>query len=330
MNIAQIIRQALFDADAIGIDGTTHRFVTEVELLTWAQEGHARLLTSLRQMNVDYGLVTRQSTDADLRWNGVLYDCSSFGLTTTARTYTLPPDLIELRQIRALTSGHEDRAFEHKDLSNPVVVEQLRSASDTTTTGVIRWDIVGERTLRLALPPDVALDIEISYIRRPARLGLWRQGTVGLTQNSAAVVGASSPNWVIQEISTPCELIVSDTAAAPWLVEQTPGGEQINPSALYSPVSSIDTNTTLTLLGPWLPDTVSAKGYMLASVPSVPHDHHWMLIRFVAAMIRWKASGQPTPDLPDFQVLLREMMGDTAVRQSADPLYVEDYDPAWA
>jgi len=329
VNIAQILRQSLLDADAVNIDGTTHRFVTEAELLTWAQEGHERLLTQLRRMGEDFGLVVRQSTDADLRWNGITYDCSSFGLTATGRTYTLPPDLIELRQIRALTSGYEDRLFEHKDLSDPVVVAQIRSASDTTTTGVIRWDIVGERTLRLALPPDVALDIEISYIASPRKLRLYSTGTVSTTQDSAAVTGASTPNWVIQELSPPMDLIIAASSTAPKIVSQTAGDPFVDPSVLSSPVLSIDTNTTLTLLGPYLPTAVSTKAYLLASVPSVPDNHQWMLVRYVTAMIRWKASGSPTPDLPDFQVMLRELAADTAERQSADPRYVEDYDPEW-
>lgn len=329
MNIAQILRQALFDADAVNADGTTHRFVTEPELLTWAQEGHERLLNYLRGVRDDYGLVTRQSTDADLRWNGITYDCSNFGLTTTARTYTLPPDLIELRQIRALTSGYEGRLFEHKDLSDPTVVAQARSASDTTESGTLYWDIVGERTLRLALPPDVALDTEISYIARPAKLRLYSTGTVSTTQNLAAVTGASSPNWVINELSTPLELMIASGAVSPKIVTQTASDPVVDPSALYSPVASIDTDTTLTLLGPYLPTGVSTKAYLLASVPSLPFDHHWLLVRYVTAMIRWKASGAPTADLPDFQALIREMTTDVAVRQSADPQYVEDYDPSW-
>ena len=329
MNIAQVLRQALFDADAVNIDLTTHRFVTETELLTWAQEGHERLLTHLRQVREDYGLVVRQSTDADFRWNGVTYNPSSFGLTTTATTYTLPPDLIELRQIRAITSGYEDRAFESKDLANRQVVDRVRLASGNTTNDVIYWDIVGDRTLRLAIPPDVALDIEISYIARPPLLRLYSTGTVSTTQNSTSVTGASTPNWVINELGLPLELMIAASSTAPKIVSQTAADPFVDPSALYSPVLSIDSDTTLTLQGSYLPTAVSTKAYLLASVPSVPREHQWLLVRFVTAMIRWKASGTPGAELPDFQVLLQEMASDTAIRQTADPQYVEDYDPQW-
>lgn len=330
MNIAQVLRLALFEADAVNADGTTHRFVTEAELLAWAQEGHHLLYGRLRQANQDYGLVVRQSTDADLRWNGITYDCSSFGLTTTARTYTLPPDLIELRQIRAITSGYEDRLFEQKDLTDPTVVAQTRSASDTTNSGTIYWDVVGERTLRLALPPDVALDIELSYIARPLLLRLYSTGTVSTTQNSTAVTGASSPNWVINELGLPLELMIATGSVAPKIVTQTSTDPTVDPSALSSPVASIDTDTTLTLLGKYLPAAVSTKAYLLASVPSVPPEWRWVLVRWVTAMIRWKATGSPAAERPDFETIVsKDMMPSVSQRQTADPQYVEDFDPAW-
>lgn len=328
MNVAQVLRAALYDADAVRLDGTTHRFVTQQELLTWAQEGHALLYGKLRQANQDYGLITRQSTDADLRWNGITYDCSTFGLTTTAKTYTLPPDLIELRQIRALTSGEEGRVFCFRDLSDPWSVEQARVESTTTNSGVIYYDLVGERTLRLSQPPDAALDIELSYIARPQALTLYGAASVSLTQDSASVTGASGANWVIQELAPPLDLIVGTDAIQPWVVSDTVGGLMVNPSAVYAPVSSIDTNTTLTLLGAWRPASVSARGYLLASVPSVPADWHWVLIRWVTAMIRWKATGAPTAERPDFEAIMaKDMLPSVSQRQTADFQYVEDFDP---
>lgn len=328
MNIAQVLRLALFDAEAVNLDGTTHRFLVEVELLAWAQQGHHLLYAKLRQANQDYGLVTRNSTDADLRYHGVTYDPSSFGLTTTARTYTLPPDLIELRQIRAITSGYEERLFEHVDLSSPTMVDQIRSESTATVEGTIYWDVVGERTLKLAQPPDVALDIEISYISRPRQLFLYSTGTISTTQNAAGATGGSSPNWVINELAPPCELMIATGSVAPKIVSATATDPFVDPSALYSPVLSIDTDTTLTLAGPYLPASVSTKAYLLASVPSVPLEWQWVLVRWVVAMIRWKIAGSPIEELPNFNTIMAEaMMPSVSQRQSADAQYVEDYNP---
>lgn len=327
MNIAQVLRLALFDAEAVNLDGTTHRFLVEAEMLAWAQEGHHLLYAKLRQANQDYGLVTRQSTDADLRWHGITYDCSTFGLTTTARTYTLPPDLIELRQIRAITSGEEDREFEFKDMADPLVVSQIRRASDQTESGTIYYDVVGERTLRLAQPPDVAMDIEISYIARPRQLFLYSTGTVSTTQNSASVPGASSL-WIINELAPPCELMIAAGSVAPKIVSQTSTDPFVDPSALYSPVSSFGSDTALTLAGPYLPAAVSTKAYLLASVPSVPLEWQWVLVRWVVAMIRWKIAGSPIDELPSFDTIMAaSMMPSVTQRQTADAEYVEDYIP---
>lgn len=328
MNIGQILRQALLDADAVNIDGTTHRFVIEQELLAWAQEGHDYALAKLRQVHQDFGLVTRASTDADLRFQGITYDPSSFGLTTTARTYTLPPDLIMLRRIRALTANEEYRKFVHRDMANAQSVEQARVESTTTEAGVLYWDVVGERTLLLPTPPDVALDIEISYIAQPTMLRLYSTGTASTTQDSSAVTGASTPNWVIQELATPLELMVAAGAVAPKIVTQTSTDPTVDPSALYSPVASIDTNTTLTLMGNWLGSALTTKAYLLASVPSLPRAWQWILVRWVTAMIRWKASGAPVADRPDFEALVNMgMVPEAGQRQTADVELVEDFEP---
>lgn len=327
MNIAQVLRLALFDAEAVNLDGTTHRFLVESEMLAWAQEGHHLLYAKLRQANQDYGLVTRQSTDADVRWHGVTYDCSTFGLTTTARTYTLPPDLIELRQIRALTSGQEEREFEFKDMADPLVVSQMRRASDQTESGTIYYDVVGERTLRLAQPPDVDMDIEISYIARPRLLFLYSTGTVSTTQNSASVTGTSSL-WTVNELAAPCELMIATGAVAPKIVSQTSTDPFVDPSALYSPVSSFGSDTTLTLAGLYLPAAVSTKAYLLASVPSVPLEWQWILVRWVVAMVRWKIAGSPIDELPSFDTIMAaSMMPSVTQRQTADAEYVEDFIP---
>lgn len=328
MNIAQILRLALLNAEAVNIDGTTHRFVTEAELLAWAQTGHNKLLAKLRQTHEDYGLVFRNSTDSAFRWNGITYAPSSFALTTSARTYTLPPDLVTLRRIRVITSGEEGRTFQHKDLATPEALELARVESTETEEGTILWDVVGERTLLLMRPPDVALDLEIGYIARPTLLRLYSTGTVSTTQNDDGVTGASSPNWVINELTAPLELMIATGSTAPKIVTQTASDPVVDPSALYSPVLSIDSDTALTLAGNWLPASVSTKAYLLASVPSVPPDWHWLLVRWVTAMIRWKASGSQAAEYPDCEMLIRgDMIPDVSQRQTADADTVESFDP---
>jgi hypothetical protein len=206
--------------------------------------------------------------------------------------------------------------------------------SSATEGGRLYWDVIGERTLVFPQPPDVALDIEISYIALPTMLRLYSTGTVSTTQDSAAVTGASSPNWVIQELTAPLELMTATGAVAPKIVTQTSSDPTVDPSALYSPVLSINTDTTLTLMGNWLSTAIATKAYLLASVSGLPRSWQWVLVRWVSAMIRWKASGSPTADRPDFEALVTTgMIPDVSQRQTADAQFVEDFDPGageWA
>ena len=326
MNIAQILRKALYECDAITLDRTTPYLLTLEELMTWANDGKDAVEARIRALDEDYFLITRSSTDTSFRWEGFDYAPSSLKLTPGVRDYILPPDIIEIRGLRCLASGEEARRFEHLKIVEPLFQDLQRFSNSDAAVSPIYWDVVGDRTLRIAQAPDKALDVEISYIARTPRLFIYTTGTFAITQGLAAVVGTGS-QWVIAGLSTPAELIPSTTALAPKVVSQLSGGDWVSATAVYPPIKSFDTNTTLTFWGTWLPATVSTKGYMIASVPRLPQEHHVAVSEYVQAAILRRAGREYADRTEAFKAKIADLTGSMGERQSADLEFVEDYDP---
>lgn len=324
MNTAQLLRQSLFDIDAVRQDLTTDPFFIQAEMLTWANQGKDRVEKVLRQAKEDYNLLIMQSDDATFRWCGVTYDPSSFQLLTTTRRYTLPPDCLEIRRIRCITSGYEDVQFLHLDLSTP---DFKRIEEDPeVNSGTIVWDILGENTLYIANYPPATIDIEIAYIPRTAPLQIYTTGTVSLTQGSASVTGGTT-SWVINEVRSPLELIVSADGTAPKIVSATSTGTWVDPAETYYPVSTIDSDGGLTLAGTWLKANAATKGYILATVPSLPAEHHQTIADYISYRAL-KKSRNPEQDSfkKAFDDAIKEMKGDIQERQSHNPHLVTPVD----
>lgn len=327
MNCAQIIRQGLLDANLVRLDGTTSPLFTTVELLAWANQGKDKVEKLLRQAKEDYSLIVLQRDDAAFRWAGQTYDpAANLRITSTTRYVTLPPDLVELRHIRTMTTGEESRRWEHADLSHPDFAALRSQIDNDTTSGTVLFDIVGDRTLLLAQPPDTTIDVEITYIARSGPMQMYTDGTISTSQNSATVTGAST-EWIIDELAHSLELIVSGDATAPKVASQTAGGTFVDPSRFYYRVDTISADGTLTLSAPWLPTGVSGRGYMLATVPHLSlYEHHYTITKWVQACAKAKVYGwdKLSEFAGPFYADLKDMQAEIAQRQSHDPEYVED------
>lgn len=329
MNVAQICRRALLDANLVKLDGTTSPLITQNELLMWCSEAKDKIEKVLRQAKEDYQLVVLQRDDPAFRWAGQTYDPATnlriTGGTTGTRYLTLPPDLLELRHIRTLTTGEEERRWEHIDLTNPAFADLHRRIGVDTASGTIYFDIVGDRTLLLAQTPDVTIDVELIYIARSAPMQIYTTGTVAISQSSAALTGTST-QWVIDELMHSLEFIVSGDATAPKVASQTSGGTFVDPSRFYYRVDTIVADGNITLSAPWLPTGVSGRGYMLATVPHLSlYEHHHTLSKWVAACAKAKVYGWDkfAAFAAPFYADIAEITADIAQRQSNDPEYVE-------
>ena len=326
MNAAQILRLGLFMADAVNADSTTDPLFTQPELLTWATDATWKAEAELRRAKEDFGLLVLQSNDAAYRWAGTTYSPASLQLTTSTVRAALPPDLLTLKAIRCITSGYETMKFREVDMSSAEFkYGQAFAVGGGTRDDEILYDVVGDNTLALAWPTASTVDIEISYISRSAPLQIYSTGTVTLVNANTAVSGASTA-WVADEVRNPVELIVSTDATAPKIVSQTSGGVWVDPSVRHSPVQSIDSDGALTLAGSWLLTGVAGKGYLLATVPNIPPEHHMQIVDALAARIKLKAENRGS----DAYFKLegqggKRMTSDVTERQLDTPRVVQDY-----
>jgi hypothetical protein len=326
MNVAQLIRLALFTADAVNQDDTTDPLFRLPELLSWATQATWDAEAELRRAKEDFGLLLIQSNDVAYRWNGITYNPAVLQLTSTTLRVALPPDLLTLKSLRCITSGSDRLTFREVDLSSPEFKEaQSYGFRGGTSDGEILYDVVGENTLVLAYPPSSTVDLEMTYISRTAPLQIYSTGTV-TTQLASASVSGGSTAWVADEVENPLELIVSADATAPKVVSATTGGTWVDPSRHYSPVQSIDSDGGLTLAGAWLLADAVGKGYLLASIPPVPPEHHMQIVDGLASRIKLKAENRGSDAYAKLaDKASKRMMSDVTERQLDTRRVVEDY-----
>jgi len=334
MNIAQIIRLALFNADAVNLDGTTHRQITQPECIAWANEGRAKLEKHLRNINEDYLAIVLQSDDTDFRFRKETFDVSTLkydGTATASQVYKrLPPDCVKIKRIRPITTGQEHITFTHMDSADPYF-RDLQTSSNPQRVDVY-WDIMGEGTLVAANPPNVATDIELTYIARSLPLHIYGTGTVDLTKGAATVTG-NSTLWEDNEVlywAQNADLITSTTKTeVPTIIGTTTANILwVDPEAEYLPINAITSDTSATLLGNYLQTSIATCTYMIASSTNLRIEDNWALVDWVTFRIAAKI-GHSTKALmaqSSFREHVGEMIGDAQRRQIANYEFADDYE----
>jgi hypothetical protein len=151
------------------VDEATESFFDDDALNAYLNRAKDRVATEVRKLKDDFFMVSRLSTDGSLTILSESYSASSFAIVAGTSTYTLPPDLLEIKLIEVVTSGYEYVQFVHRDLAHPDMRAAM-SITDNVAPSVIYWDIYGERTLRIAPKSDTALDLRLTYVQQFADL----------------------------------------------------------------------------------------------------------------------------------------------------------------
>ena len=295
MNIASVIRRALFDANVVRQNGTSSALLTLAELLSWAGDAQRLLEAEWRRSGKDYNLVTRESDDGSFTFEGETYNNSGYQLLSTTRTYTLPPDLISLKRIRAITAAYREYIFTPMDVNNPIF--RGLENSDNPGGSEIYWDVVGRRTLRLSHPMPATSEVELMYNARLPKLRIYTDatpGTCGVTLDSASVTSMLA--LLSEGLTIPAELILNTSGAngSPVVVSQTSTDDFVQPaglrggSARHYPIESFDSATALTLEATYPFATDTSVGYLIASAPLYLEDHYHIVCLYLKAMIRDK------------------------------------------
>lgn len=151
------------------VDETSESFFDDDALLTYINRAKDRVAMEVRKLKDDFFMVSRTSDDGSLSILSETYAASSFAIVAGTTTYTMPPDLIEMKLIECITSNYEHVQFVHRDLNHPEMRAALAITSNVSPS-VIYYDIYGERTMRIAPPSDTALALRITYVQRFADL----------------------------------------------------------------------------------------------------------------------------------------------------------------
>lgn len=264
------------------------------------------------------------STDPSTTILRQTYAPSSLALVVDTRLYTLPPDFVEILRISPRISTtdltNQGVRFIHRDVGSPEFVDRDHAGSEGSGgSGHYLFDVQGSRTLRISPAARAALDIEIVYVAQRPPLNRTTAGTVSVSATTVTGVSTTFANDL--QMGT-AELILgtSGIAAVPT--------SNINTS--YPVVSSIDSNTSITLVGPTPGTFAAGTGYILSSVPEIPLVHHRWLASLLAILMHRKINYALA------EAMLREKFAEwekfvqpnlTAPQQSQDPEETQGFLP---
>lgn len=154
----------LRSAVRLNLDEASASFWSNADLLIYLNRAKDRVANEVRKLKDDFFTVTRTSGDGTLTILSESYAASSFAIVAGTTTYTMPPDLLEMKLIEVTTSGYETVRFFHRDLTHP----DMRAAmqiTDNVSPSVIYFDLIAERTMRIAPKSDTALTLQITYVQ---------------------------------------------------------------------------------------------------------------------------------------------------------------------
>ena len=326
MNVSQIIRLGCFNADAIKKAGTLSPFVTDGELLAWANEGSRKLETKLRQTRANYFTRVKQSTDAVAeKIMGINYvPSASLPFNIGTNYATLPPDFQELNYIKFLTSGYEATPIMRRPHTH-VDSRQMMMDTQNRTPGVqMFFDIIGERQLIFVPRLSVKLDVEIGYIARTKRLFYYNTGSMSILDSTFTLTGVGT-RWAGGG--------PFDSAYLDCMFTSTGSAPVADPSLVYdgvnlARVSTIDTDTSITLASAKVGSLAEGSNYLLSSIPPYPEEYHYNLADYIAFKILAKA-GDPTAQrsLSGWSDNIADLLTTAAHRQNQDHETIEDWNP---
>lgn len=326
MNVSQIIRLGCFNADAIKKAGTLSPFVTDGELLAWANEGNRKLEMKLRMARANYFTRTKQSTDAVAeKIMGINYTPStSLPLAVGTNYTTLPPDCQELNYIKILTSGYEGTPMIRRPHTHSDFRQMLQDTQNRNPGVQMFFDIIGERQLIFVPRLSVKLDIEIGYVARTKRLFYYNTGSITATDGSPTITGAGT-RWSTGGPfdSAYLDCMFTSTGAAP-----TPDPSLVYDGVNLARVAAIVSDTEITLAANKVVTLAALSNYLLSSVPVYSEEYHYNLADYISYKILAKAGDQGAARaLTQWQDNIGDMTTTAARRQNQDHETIEDWNP---
>lgn len=324
MNLDQIIRRADFIANAIRASGTVSSLWTTEEKVDLANEVYEMIQPTLRLARRHYFARRMVSTDSSTTILRQTYAPSSLGLVVDTRLYTLPPDFVEVIRLspRISTTDLTNQAvrFIPRDVATPEFIDRdlAGGLSGTQFAGHYVFDIQGSRTLRIAPAARAAMDVELVYVAQRTPLQRYTTATCSVSGTTLTGSGTTFTDFSLGQAEVILAASGSGTAPTPDL------------NTLYPTVSSVDSATQITLVGPTPGTRAAGTAYILSSVPEIPLVHHRWMASFVAILMQRKISFAVA------EAMLREKLAEwekivvpnlVAPSQSMDAVETSGFDP---
>ena len=164
MNLDQLIRRADFLADAIRASGTVSTIWTAEEKVDLANEVYELVQPTLRLANRHYFARRMVSTDSSTTILRQTYAPSSLALVADTRTYTLPPDFIEIIRLSPRISTtdlvNQGTRFLYRGVESPEFIDRdlAGGLSGTQFAGHYLFTVQDRRTLRIAPAARAAME----------------------------------------------------------------------------------------------------------------------------------------------------------------------------
>ena len=325
MNLDAIIRKADFLADAIRASGTVSSLWTTEEKVDLVNEVYELIQPTLRLSRKHYFARRMLSTDSSTTILRQTYAPSSLALVADTRLYTLPPDFVEVIRLSPLISTTDQTnqgvRFIHRDVGAPEFQDRdlAGGLSGSQFAGHYLFDIQGDRTLRISPAARAALSVELVYAAQRPPLYRSVAGTVSVATTTVTGVSTTFSDSLQMGYA---EIILGTSGSA---TVPTPSLQQS-----YPVVSTIDSNTSITLVGPTPGTYAAGTGYILSAVPQIPVVHHRWMAALTAVLMHRKVN------FPVAEAMLREKFAEwekfvqpnlTAPQQSQDAEDTLGYDP---
>lgn len=325
MNVDQLIRRADFIADSIRASGTVSSLWIAEEKVDLANEVYEMMQVQLRLARKHYFARRMVSTDSSTTILRQTYAPSSLALVVDTRTYTLPPDFVELIRLSPRISTtdltNQGVRFVYRALESPEYVDRdlQGSQSGTQFSGHYLFDIQGDRTLRISPSARAAMEVELVYVAQRPPLARSVAGTVAV---SGTTVTGTNTTFSDDIQLGRAEIILGTSGSS---TVPTP-----NVATVYPVVSSIDSNTSITLVGPSPGSYLAGTGYILSSVPEIPVVHHRWMASMIAVLMHRKinfalAEQMLRTKFAEWQAFVAPNL--VAPRQSQDPEETPAFEP---
>lgn len=321
MNTAQIIKRARVLADAIRMDKKVSPLWGEEEMLDLCNEVNDKMQVKLRLAGKNYTTKRMLSTDAPQTILGRSYNPVNLRLVPNSFTLQLPPDCIEVTRLTPKVDPTNPAAvnvrFWPRDVNDPTFIaadlggQTLQNQVIPFGQQVFYYDLVGPLTLRFSPLATMTLDVELLYVSRSSILTQTTSGRITVAGTSISGVAGTTFTAVNSGLS---ELVIGDVG------DVVP---DVNLNLDYPPVSSINSDTSITMQDAQTAATGEHK-YILAAVPNVPPQHHRWFAQLVSDLMLRKVSIQLAQQryAATLQAWNEDVQPDIArARQSQEPTY---------